>query len=80
MTAVLAFLTSLKGYRTFIVNTVVAALGLLTAVGLIPVGETVAPEAVAANVDAVIGAVAILVAAINTVLRIFTDTKAGSKE
>ena len=71
---------SLKGYRTFIVNAVIAALGLLTALGLIPVGEAVSAEAISANIDVVIGAVAIVAAAVNAVLRLFTNTEPGSKE
>jgi hypothetical protein len=75
-----SIVSTLKGYRTLAVNAAIAFIGLLTAFGVIPVGEAVTPEAVAANVDVVIGAVAIVAAAINAALRVFTDTPVGKSE
>ena len=68
-------LNSLKGYRTVIVNTIIAAIGLLAAFGVIP-----DPGNVAADTETVVGATMVLISAANFVLRIFTDTKVGTKE
>jgi len=75
-----AILTALKGYRTFTVNLVIALVGVLVALGVIPVAEAVTAEEVDAAVQALIGAAAIIVAVINFLLRLITNTKPGASE
>lgn len=73
------FLASLKGYRTIIVNTLFAFVGVLVLVGVIPASQAagVTQEVLAQNVDAVIGGLGVVGAAVNIVLRLMTSTKAG---
>lgn len=73
-------ITYLKGYRTFIVNLVIALVGVLVALGAIPVTEAVTADQVDAAVNALIGAVAIIVAVINFLMRLVTNTKPGQPE
>lgn len=73
-------LENLKGYRTIVVNVTVAILGLLVALGIIPVAETISAEQVSSNIDAVFGAVAVVTGAVNVVLRVFTNTPVGEKQ
>lgn len=72
-------LSQLKGYRTVIVNVVVAVMGILVAFGVIPAAESVSPEVVGTNVDAFIGAIATIFGIVNVILRVFTNTPVGSK-
>lgn len=68
-------LHALKGYRTVIVNTIIAVIGLLAAFGVIP-----DPGDITSDTETVMGAIMVLISAANFVLRIFTDTKVGTKE
>lgn len=71
--------TKIKGYRTLLVSAITALLGLLTATGIIDVPATEAGVSVETLVDNLFGAILVVVAAINAVLRLFTDTKVGTK-
>lgn len=72
-------LSNLKGYRTVIVNGVVALAGVLVAFGLIPAAETVSADQVASSVDALIGGITVAIAVVNFVLRAVTNTSIGAK-
>lgn len=73
------FLKNLKGFRTLIVQGVVALAGILVAFGVIPASDMagITTENVASQFDAIVGSIAILLAAINSVLRLFTTTPLG---
>ncbi len=75
------FLEALKGYRTIIVNAIFAIVGLLVVLNVIPASEAagVTQEAISKNVDLVIGALGMLGAVVNILLRLVTDTKAGKQ-
>lgn len=73
------FLTKFKGYRTFVVNLIIAVVGVLTALGLVPVGFVLTPDQVAENFDVIAGSIAIVGAVLNFVLRLFTTSPAGEK-
>lgn len=75
------FLDSLKGYRTILVNTVFAFVGVLIVLGVIPASEAagITQESIAANIDMLIGGLGVAGAAVNIVLRLVTNTPAGSK-
>lgn len=69
----------MKGYRTIVFNSIMAALMMLSTFGVIAPGE--APEATTINAlldnaDALIGASTVIV---NFVLRFMTSTKVGAK-
>ena len=70
----------LKGYRTFVVNLVIALVGVLVALGVIPAAEAVTAEQVDTAVNTLIGGVAVIVAVVNFLLRIVTNTKPGAAE
>lgn len=72
MTALLAYF---KSQRAFVVNLVIAIVGLLTAIGLVPVGFVLTPEQVAANFDQIAGAIAIVGAIVNFVLNLKPKAK-----
>lgn len=65
---------SLTGYRTLIVQAILAVVGLLVAFGAISAADAagVTQETVAQNVDTVIGAVMILGALVSSVMRLVT--------
>lgn len=68
----------MKGYRTLIVNVLVALAGVLTAFGVV-LPEDFAQQ-LATNADAAIGAVTALVALANLLLRAITTTPIGQKD
>jgi len=70
----------LKGYRTVLVNAVIALVGVLTAFGVVPIDQLPSAETLTANFDAVIGGVAVIVAGVNFVLRMVTSTPVGKSE
>jgi len=72
---------SLKGYRTLIVNAILALVGIFVALGVLSPSEAagVTQESVSANLDAIIGALGIAGAAVNILLRLVTNTKAGKQ-
>lgn len=74
-----AWLETLKGYRTFIVQGVLAVVSLLVAFHVIDAAQAagVTSDAVASNVDAVIGGLGVLISAIAMIMRLFTSTPAG---
>lgn len=74
-------LETLKGYRTIIVNTLFALVGVLVILGVIPFATAsgVTQELIAQNVDTLIGSLGIIGAAVNVLLRVFTSTPVGSK-
>lgn len=63
-------LTHFKSQRSLIVNLIIAAVGLLTAIGLVPPGFVLTPEQVAANFDQIAGAIAIVGAVVNFLLNL----------
>jgi len=75
------FLDGLKGYRTLIVNAVLALVGVLVALGVIPASEAmgVTQEVIAQNIDTLIGGLGVAAALVNVVLRLVTSTPAGKK-
>jgi len=75
------FLASLKGYKTILVNAVFALVGVLIALGILPASEAmgVTQEAIAQNVDTLIGGLGVAAAVINVVLRLVTNSPAGKK-
>lgn len=76
------FFNSLKGFKTVIVQGIVALIGVLIALGVIPASEAAgySSEAVSQNFDLILGGALALVAAINTVLRFATSTPIGKKQ
>lgn len=63
-----AFLLAFKSQRSLVVNLVIAIIGVLTAVNLVPVGFVLTPEQVAENFDVIAGAIAIVGAVANFLL------------
>lgn len=76
MSAILAFLANLKGYRTLVVNAVVLGAGMLVGFGVLHVAAPSA-DTVGSNFDAIAGWLTSGVAALNMVLRLFTTTPLG---
>lgn len=77
MNAIVAYVQS---QRAFVVNLVIAIVGLLTAIGLVPVGFVLTPEQVAANFDQIAGAIAIVGALVNFILQVLDKAKKGAAE
>lgn len=75
------FLNSLKGFRTLIVQTVLALIGVLVAVGVIPASEAAGytTETVGQNFDLILGGAITLVSAIGVLMRLVTKTPVGQK-
>lgn len=82
------FLSTIRGYRTLIVNGVAMVVALMVGVGFLPAAEFagVTPETVgdkfdtiAAHVDTFVASVVALLAMVNTVLRFFTKGAVGNK-
>lgn len=63
-------LNHFKSQRSLIVNLIIAAVGILTAIGLVPPGFVLTPEQVAANFDQIAGAIAIVGAVVNFLLNL----------
>lgn len=74
-------MSNLTGYRTLIVQAIVAATGILVALGVLPAADVagITTEAVGDKVDTVIGAVLILSAIVGTAMRFMTKGKVGAK-
>ena len=70
-----AFLAHFKSQRALIVNLIIAVVGILTAIGLVPPGFVLTPEQVAANFDLIAGAIAIVGAVVNFILNLKPDPK-----
>jgi len=70
-----AFLAHFKSQRALIVNLILAIVGILTAIGLVPPGFVLTPEQVAANFDQIAGAIAIVGAVVNFILNLKPDAK-----
>jgi Mg2+/Co2+ transporter CorB len=72
-------LNALKGYRTLIVNAVAVVVGLLVAFGVLSPADAAgfSPDAVGAKFDAIVAAIMTLLGAVNMLLRLITNTKAG---
>jgi len=75
------FLASLKGYRTILINAVLALVGVLVALGVIPASQAVGvtQEMLSQNIDALIGGLGVAGAAVNILLRLVTTTPAGKQ-
>ena len=66
----MAFIAHFKSQRSLIVNLIIAVVGILTAIGLVPPGFVLTPEQVAANFDQIAGAIAIVGAVVNFLLNL----------
>jgi fumarate reductase subunit D len=75
----MAILASLKGYKTLIVNVIIAIIGILIATGVVPAVEALTAEEVSTHVEALFGAFAVIGAVINIFMRMFTSTPIGQK-
>lgn len=75
----MAILESLKGYKTVIVNVIIALIGVLTATGVIPLVDALSAEEVSQHVEALFGAFAVIGAVVNIAIRMFTNTAVGKK-
>jgi len=74
------FVTYFKSQRALVVNLVIALIGVLTAIGLVPVGFVLTPEQVAANFDQIAGAIAIVGAIANFLLNLKPKAKPDAGE
>jgi flagellar motor component MotA len=74
------FVAYLKSQRALVVNLVIALIGVLTAIGLVPVGFVLTPEQVAANFDKIAGAIAIVGAIANFLLNLKPKDKTDGAE
>lgn len=76
-----AFIKSLKGYRTFIVNGIMLLAALLVGVGVLSPSDAagVTEQSVGETVDSIVAAVAALAGVLNMILRLFTTGPAGTK-
>lgn len=75
------FLASLKGYRTMLVMAVVALVGVLTALKVIPADQAagITQDSVGAQFDFWLGTATTAIASIAALLRLFTTTATGQK-
>lgn len=86
MDTILAVLNSVKGFRTLIVQGLVAVFGILVALGVVPATEyllTLSPEQLAQEIasrfDAILGGAITLTAAIAILMRAITKSPVGTK-
>ncbi len=70
----------IKSQRALVVNLVIALVGVLTAIGLVPPGFILTPEQVAANFDQIAGAIAIVGAVANFLLNLNPKSKPDASE
>jgi flagellar motor component MotA len=64
------FILAFKSQRSLVVNLVIAIIGVLTAVNLVPVGFVLTPEQVAEHFDVIAGAIAVVGAVANFLLNL----------
>lgn len=75
------FLDSLKGYRTVIINGILALVSVLVAFGVLSAADAagITQETVANQFDLILGGAGALIGAVNILLRLVTNTPVGSK-
>jgi hypothetical protein len=75
------FLNGLKGFRTLIVQAVVALVGVLVALNVIPATEALVltPEYIAEQFNVILGGAIALVSAIAVLMRLITKTPVGKQ-
>lgn len=75
------FFNSLKGFRTIIVQAIIALVGVLVAVGVIPASEAagITQEYVSQQFDTILGGAISLVATLGVLMRLVTNTPVGKK-
>lgn len=76
------FLNSLKGFKTLIVQAILALIGVLVALNVIPATEALhlTSEYVSNQFDVILGGAISLVATIGVLMRLITNTPVGKKE
>lgn len=77
----MSILDQLKGWRTMIVMAIVAVVGILVALKVIPADQAagITQDSVGATFDLYLGMATTVVAGISALLRLFTTTPTGQK-
>lgn len=74
-------LNSLKGYRTIIVQAVLALLGVLVALGIVSASDAagITAESIGQQFDTAVGGAIVITSVIGLLMRLVTNTPVGKK-